>query len=466
MDRFNRRRFLKAAAAGGIAYAFGRTPQAAFAAASGAQAVFNDYKALVCVFLFGGNDSFNMVVPRSPAEYGEYAASRQNLAIAQSSLIPINPQVPDPSGALYGLHPSLPEIATLFEQDEACAIVANVGPLIEPVTKAQFQDQSVRLPPQLFSHNDQQDQWHALKGAATARSGWGGRVADTITGPGVPVPLVQPLAVNLSLSGQSLFQTALATSPYTMGPTGPVGMFGLEGADPLSLARRAAFDAVLGANYPTVYERAYARVQQSARRSAGTIGAALATVRDPNPAPFTNVFPASPLGTQLRTVAEMIAVRDRLQVNRQIFFVATGGFDTHDAQVADQPGLLGNVSRCLSAFYRATAEMGVASMVTTFTQSDFGRTLTSNGDGTDHAWGGNQLVIGGAVAGRRIFGRYPLLRINGPEDVGGGRMIPAVSCDQYAATLACWFGVPDSGLAAVAPHIGNFTERDLGLLVS
>jgi uncharacterized protein (DUF1501 family) len=161
----------------------------------------------------------------------------------------------------------------------------------------------------------------------------------------------------------------------------------------------------------------------------------------------------------------MIAVRDTLSVNRQIFFVATGGFDTHDAQAADQPGLLGNVSRCLAAFYRATAEMGVASMVTTFTQSDFGRTLTSNGDGTDHAWGGNQLVLGGAVAGRRIYGRYPLLRIDGPEDVGGGRMIPAVSCDQYAATLAAWFGVPDAQLAAVAPHIGNFAERDLGFLM-
>ena len=462
MDRINRRRFLKAATAGGLAYAFGRTPQAAFAAASGTQAAFDDYKALVCVFLFGGNDSFNMVVPRSNAEYNEYAASRQNLAIAQSSLLPLNPLVPDPNGALYGLHPSLAEIATLFEQDRTCAIVANVGPLIEPTTKAQFQAKSVPLPPQLFSHNDQQDQWHALKGEALARSGWGGRLADVLASSAVPTPLDQSLAVNLSLSGQSLFQTGLVSVPYTMGPTGPVGLFGLEDSDPLSLARRAAFDAIIGSNHPTIYERAYARVQQSARRSAGTIGSALASVRSPNASPFTTQFPASPLGTQLRTVAEMIAVRDQLQVNRQIFFVATGGFDTHDAQTADQPGLLGNISRSLAAFYRATAEMGVASSVTTFTQSDFGRTLTSNGDGTDHAWGGNQLVIGGGVAGRTIYGRYPLLRIDGPEDVGGGRMIPAVSCDQYAATLASWFGVPDTALAAIAPHLGNFAQRNLG----
>jgi uncharacterized protein (DUF1501 family) len=465
MDRINRRRFLTCAVAGGFAYAFGRTPQAVQAAAFSSDAALADYKALVCVFLFGGNDSFNMVVPRSNAEYAAYAASRQNLAIPQASLLPITSQVPDPSGALFGLHPQLTDIATLFEQEQRCAIVANVGPLIEPTTKAQFVAQSVRLPPQLFSHNDQQDQWHSLKGQAVAKSGWGGRIADVLTSPGAPIPLGQSITVNVSLSGQTLFQTGVSSVPYTMGATGPVSLFGLDGADPLSIARRNAFESVLRANYGTVYERAYTQVQQRAIAAAGRINAELATVRSPNPAPFAAVFPASPLGTQLRTVAEMIAVRDRLQVSRQIFFVATGGFDTHDAQTNDQPGLLGNISRSLAAFYRATIEMGVGSSVTTFTQSDFGRTLTSNGDGTDHAWGGNQLVIGGAVAGRTIYGRYPLLQINGPEDVGGGRMIPAVSSDQYAATLAKWFGVPDASLATVAPHINNFAQRDLGLFV-
>jgi uncharacterized protein (DUF1501 family) len=325
--------------------------------------------------------------------------------------------------------------------------------------------QSVRLPPQLFSHNDQQDQWNSLKGQAVAKSGWGGRIADVLTSSSAPIPLTQSIAVNVSLSGQTLFQTGVSSVPYTMGATGPVSLFGLDGADPLSIARRNAFESVLRANYGTVYERAYAQVQQRAIAAAGRINVELATVRSPNPAPFATMFPASPLGMQLKTVAEMIAVRDRLQVSRQIFFVATGGFDTHDAQTNDQPGLLGNISRCLASFYRATIEMGVGSSVTTFTQSDFGRTLTSNGDGTDHAWGGNQLVIGGAVAGRTIYGRYPLLQINGPEDVGGGRMIPAVSSDQYAATLAKWFGVPDASLATVAPHIGNFVQRDLGFFV-
>jgi uncharacterized protein (DUF1501 family) len=466
MDNFNRRRFLKCAAAGGLAYAFGRTPQAVSAASISSSAAFADYKALVCVFLFGGNDSFNMVVPRSAAEYGVYAASRQNLAIAQASLLPINSLVPDPSGALYGLHPSMSELATLFEQDERCAIVANLGPLIEPTTKAQYQTKATHLPPQLFSHNDQQDQWHALKGEATLKSGWGGRIADALTASAAATPLAQSLAVNLSLSGQTLFQTGVTSVPYTMGATGPVPFFGLEGADAYTLARRAAFERILSANHGTVYERAYATVQQRALQGAARINDALASVRTPNAVPFTTAFPATPLGQQLKTVAELIAARDQLEVSRQIFFVAVGGFDTHDAQTQDQPQLLGNLSSCLAAFYRATVELGIAANVTTFTQSDFGRTLTSNGDGTDHAWGGNQLVIGGGVAGRTIYGRYPLLQIDGPDDVGGGRMIPGTSSDQYAATLAKWFGVADSALTSVAPHLGNFAQADLGFMLT
>jgi uncharacterized protein (DUF1501 family) len=466
MDNLNRRRFLKCAAAGGLAYAFGRTPQAVSAATISSSAAFADYKALVCVFLFGGNDSFNMVVPRSAAEYGVYAASRQNLAIAQASLLPINSLVPDANGALYGLHPSMSEVATLFEQDERCAIVANLGPLIEPTSKAQYLAKATHLPPQLFSHNDQQDQWHALKGEATLKSGWGGRIADALTAPGAATPLNQSLAVNLSLSGQTLFQAGVTSVPYTMGATGPVPFFGLEGTDAYTLARRAAFERILSANHATVYERAYATVQQRALQGAATINDALASVRSPNAVPFTTSFPTTPLGQQLKTVAELIAARDQLEVSRQIFFVAVGGFDTHDAQTQDQPQLLGNLSSCLAAFYRATVELGIAANVTTFTQSDFGRTLTSNGDGTDHAWGGNQLVIGGGVAGRTIYGRYPLLQIDGPDDVGGGRMIPGTSSDQYAATLAKWFGVADSALTSVAPHLGNFAQADLGFMLT
>ena len=183
-------------------------------------------------------------------------------------------------------------------------------------------------------------------------------------------------------------------------------------------------------------------------------------------APLLNtVFPRSQLGRQLETVARLIGSRDQLQMQRQIFFVATGGFDSHDDQNENQPGLLGGISEAIAAFYDATVELNVAEAVTTFTQSDFGRTLTSNGDGTDHAWGGNQLVVGDSVRGRDFYGTYPLLQIDGPDDVGGGRMIPTTSADQFAATLAAWFGVPDVDLDIVAPHIGNFAQRDLGFMV-
>jgi uncharacterized protein (DUF1501 family) len=352
------------------------------------------------------------------------------------------------------------EIGALFGQDEACAIVANVGPLVVATTKEQYQAQSVQLPPQLFSHNDQQDQWHSLKGREVSKTGWGGRVADALAG-----RAGQSIALNISLAGQTLFQAGVSSIAYTMGPTGPVGFAGLNAADAYSIARRGSFETVLRGAYGTVYERSFAKVQQRALAAAQQINAALAAVRAPNPPAFATAFPDSPLGMQLRTVAEMIAVRDALQVSRQIFFVAAGGFDTHDAQAQDQPELLANVSRSLSAFYRATTELGVASSVTAFTQSDFGRTLTSNGDGTDHAWGGIQLVVGGAVRGRAIYGRYPLLQIDGADDVGGGRMIPTLSSDQYAATLARWFGVPDGELATVAPSIDNFAQRDLGFMI-
>lgn len=359
----------------------------------------------------------------------------------------------------------MPEVAAMFEQDEACAIVANVGPLIAPTSLAQYQAKSVPLPPQLFSHNDQQDQWHSLRGRAVSNTGWAGRIADafgTQTGPAVPL--------NVSLSGQALFQAGASTSPYVMGLTGPVSFFGLDGNDALSVARKSSVEAVAGASHGTVYERAFAQVRQRALRSAQVLNAALTTVRAPNAAPFSTVFPSSPLGTQLKTVAEMIVVRGALEASRQVFFVATGGFDSHDDQLQDQPGLLANVSACLSAFYRATVEMGVAQSVTAFTQSDFGRTLTSNGDGTDHAWGGVQLIVGGAVRGRRIYGDYPVLRIgaaraaDGADDVGGGRFIPTTSSDQYAATLARWFGVTDADLPRIAPSIDNFAQRDLGFM--
>ena len=453
MKTMNRRDFLtRSAAAATATAAMVQLPGVAYSQGVGTIAPFPDYKALVCVFLHGGNDSFNMVVPRSNAEYGVYAASRQNMAIAQQDLLPINPLTVD--GTNYGLHPSMPGLQGLFESGQA-ALISNIGPLVEPTTKADYFNQSVILPPQLFSHNDQQDQWNSLKGATVSKTGWAGRVADLIR---VAVS-DQQIATNVSLSGNSLLQSAEEAIAYVMGSNGPIQFQGF-GDSGIFLEQRIAMERIIDARYDTIYERGFAEVQQRAVATADLVGDALAG------APVLNTaFPPTPLGTQLQTVAQMIAVRDVFEMQRQVFFVGIGGFDSHDDQVLNQPGLLGGISDAMTAFYNATLEIGVADSVTSFTQSDFARTLTSNGDGTDHAWGGNQIVLGGAVRGRDMYGVYPGLALGGPDDVGGGRMIPTTSADQYAATLAKWFGVPDVDLALVAPNIGNFANRDLGFFI-
>ena len=450
MARINRREFLRNSTAAAV---FASTPGLAYSQVIGGGAPFPDYKALVCVFLFGGNDSFNMLVPRSNAEYNVYAQSRQNLAIAQQDLLPIT--TPGTGATLYGLHPTMTSLQQLFEGGSA-AFVTNVGPLVEPTTRDDFFNKAVALPPQLFSHNDQQDQWNSLKGNRTSKTGWAGRIADlmrtNVAG--------QQMATNASLFGNNLLQSADETIAYVMGPAGPLTFAGFSTTpgEP-GYEQRQAFIRILEAQYGSIYERAFAEVQQRAINTADTVTDAINSRPPPN-----TVFPQSQLGGQLQTVARLIAARDDLQMQRQVFFVATGGFDSHDNQNEDQPGLLADVSESMAAFYNATVELGVSDNVTTFTQSDFGRTLTSNGDGTDHAWGGNQVVLGDGVNGGQLFGSYPSLQIDGPEDVGGGRFIPSTSADQFAATLAQWFGIPDADLDIVAPNLANFAVRDLGFM--
>ncbi|MBT8089401.1 MAG: DUF1501 domain-containing protein [Gammaproteobacteria bacterium] len=452
MKTLNRRDFLRTS---GAAAVFAATPGLAYSQVVGSAGPFDDYRALVCVFMFGGNDSFNMLVPNTEAEYGAYASSRQNLAIPQNDLLEIMPG--SSTIAAFGLHPSMGGIKGLFDSGDA-AFVTNVGPLVEPTTKDQYMNGSVTLPPQLFSHNDQQDQWASLRGNVPSKTGWAGRMADLIQS-GVAQ---QQMATNASLFGANLFQSAEETVAYVMGPAGPIQFEGFS-TDPNNILfeQREAFRRVVEAQYGSVYERGFAEIQRRAINAADIVTAAIDAAQ-----PINAAFPQSQLGTQLRTVARLIAVRDRLQMKRQVFFVATGGFDSHDNQNDNQPGLLGGISDAITAFHEATLELGVADSVTTFTQSDFGRTLTSNGDGTDHAWGGNQLVVGGAVNGRELYGSFPLLEIGGPEDVGGGRMIPSTSADQYAATLAKWFGIPEIDLDVVAPNLDNFAEPDLGFMIT
>ena len=450
MDRINRRRFLRALSAGGAVYALGRTPGTVWAQSTGVSG-FADYKALVCVFLAGGNDAWSVVVPSSDAEYAAYAQSRQNLAITKDSLLAINPTNAD--GVLYGMHPLMGGLKDLFESGR-CAVIANVGPLIEPVTKQQYQAGTVRVPPQLFSHNDQQNQWYTLRGRLQLRTGWAGRVADALAASLGE----QQLATGVSLAGNSPWLAGEIATPYIMGESGVNEFTGFGSAGP-DLQRRLAFERLISSDYDDVYSRAFADIQRRAVLYAKLVNDSLAAA----PA-ISTPFPAGSLGTQLKTVARMIAVRDRLDMSRQIFFVAAGGFDTHDDQLIDQPGLLSNLSSALAAFHAATVELGVSQSVTTFTQSDFGRTLTSNGDGSDHGWGGLQLVVGDAVLGRTFYGQYPVLQIGSTLDIGGGRMIPKISTHQYAATLARWIGVGDAEMGEIAPNLQNFAPRYLDFL--
>ena len=397
-------------------------------------------------------------MPTSSAEYGVYANARGDLAEAQGSLLPINPLTPP--GGTVGVHGQTPGIQQLF-RDGKLAFLANTGPLVQPLTKSEFLSGAFPIPPYLFSHNDQQSQWNSLKGANTSKTGWAGRMADLISAEVAS----QRMATNASVSGTSLFQSADNTIAYVMGQDGPLQFEGFS-TDPTSILfdQRAAFQGVLDAQYSSIYERGFANIQSRAVAAADTVSAAISNAE--NSGIITTTFPGTPLGRQLSTVAKLIASRVELDMQRQIFFVGIGGFDSHDNQNQDQPGLLGGVSDALAAFYSATVDIGVAGSVTAFTQSDFGRTLTSNGDGTDHAWAGNQIVLGGAVNGRDIYGAYPTLEIGGPEDVGGGRMIPSTSADQYAATLAKWFGIPDVDLDIVAPNLSNFAQRDLGFMIA
>ena len=398
-----RRRFLKAATAGGVAYAFGRTVGTLDAQMTGVGG-FGDYKALVCLFLFGGNDSWNMFVPTRTAEYNAYSRSRgggtaSSLAVDRAALLPVVYDGQTSGDPTYGFHPSMTGARELF-QSGRLAVMANMGPLLRPTTKAQYQSAATSghaLPPQLFSHNDQQDQWHSLRGRTISKSGWAGRVADVLNAQVAG----QQLSLNVSLAGQTYFQAGEIARPYVMGAAGATNFTGFATSG-VGLGRRGAVEAsltaALASKSNTVYERSYASIQQRAVQFADRVNGSLATARDFSALPNTGAT-LSGLQTQLRTVAKLISVRTSLSLSRQIFFVSLGGFDQHDDLMADQPGLLATVSNGIKSFYDALAEMGMENSVTLFTQSDFGRTLTSNGDGSDHAWGGVQLVAGGAVRG-------------------------------------------------------------------
>ena len=447
-----RRRFLQRMLGGAAALpaglALGGLPRLAEAAPAGAR----DYRALVCLYLHGGNDSFNMVVPRSGPGYRRYAASRGNLAVARDSLLPIEPATAQADD--YGLHPALAPLLDHFERGDL-AVVANVGMLPRPMTAEEARRYPAELPPQLFSHSDQAAQWQTGLPWHSNGLGWGGRMMDLLQ------PLNQDfdLPPAITLADESLFLVGEDVVQYNLSPWGPEGLEVLgEGEDdPVA----AAFLALLRRPRRNLLERQFVRVQRRAVDIYERISSLLDDQED-----LATEFPDSDLGEQLAMVARVIAARGRLDqpAGRQLFFVAAGGWDTHDAQNQDQPVLYGDLAACMSAFQQAMDEIGARDAVTLFTASEFGRTLTSNGDGTDHGWGGHHLVLGGAVAGGEIHGEMPELTIGGPLDVDGGRLVPTIAQAQYSATLAGWFGLDEDQLLALFPHLERFERIDLGFM--
>lgn len=412
------------------------------------------YKALVCVFLAGGNDSYNWLVPRSDAAYNDYAASRKNLALAKADLLAINPT--NTGNALYGLNRACPEIASLFESGKA-AFVVNNGPLVQPTTVAQFKAENVPLPPQLFSHSDQQALTQTSIANSNERYGWGGRVADLLNSEGFR----QPLAMNVSINGNNIFQGGRETVFYSLGTNGAPEMSLYRDRNYRGGKRRELFLELLrqSGNDPNLLQKEYGNTLTRSYQTAETVNAALASV----PA-LTTAFGTDRLSRQLKMAAQMVRARDALGVKRQVFFVQMGGWDFHDTLLTSQATELATLSKALKSFQDALAEISSENLVTTFVASEFGRTLTSNGDGTDHGWGGHTLVMGGAVRGRQLYGTYPSLALKGPDDTGRGAMLPTTSTDQVAATLAQWFGVSNGDLDTVFPNLRNFSTRNLGFV--
>ena len=419
----------------------------------------NDYKAIVCVLLSGGNDSFNMLVPRNQNSYDEYAASRTNLALSRDSLLPINPLNPDLKQ--YGLHPSLPKIQSLFES-EKLAFIANIGALVQPTTLQDFKVRN-RLPFGLFSHSDQTTHWQTSVPQDRSAVGWGGRMADILH----TVNANQNISMNISLNGSNMFQRGKVVQSYSANfrNNGSTLINGFSNNNFYNTLKRQTLDDILEQEYQNTLEKAYANTIAGSKSNSIEFDSAVASG-----IPINTDFETDSFSQRMKMTARIIAAHENLNVTKQTFFVQLGGFDNHDTNLENHATQMSLVDNALHSFYTAMEEIGLAEQVTTFTISDFGRKLVTNGDGSDHAWGGNAMVMGGEVKGKRIFGKYPDLYLGSALDTDGGRFIPTTSTDEYFAELALWFGAAPSDLSYILPNLPNFwnvgsTPAPIGFLI-
>ena len=481
-----RRDFLRqaaCAAVGGVAIANSIRDFRLINTVMGQGGPLTDYRALVCIFLAGGNDCNNFVVPRG-ADYAGYSAARGNLAVPESSLNNLTPL--NSSGHDYGFHPSCPELATLFHEKKL-ALLFNVGPLLFPTTRDQYRKRLVPLPPQLFSHSDQVTHWQTSLPDQPPRTGWGGRVADLLHAQQSSAQI----SLCTSISGANTFEVGDTTQQYHVGTTGAVLLSGVTN-NRLATMRSIIDGSQTATQTTNLQGRAYADALENAINTGNTLNQAIAATDEgaaSNPWTWTTAFPTTSLGRQLKMAARLIAARNILGMKRQIFFVSVGGYDTHTAQVGNganpsgtaqaplfgsHANLLNELSEAIFAFQRGIEQVAghatlgdsnLAKRVTGFTASDFGRTFPTNGQGSDHGWGSHHIIFGGCVKGQETFGSWPTLQVDGPSDTSTGRWIPTTSVDEYSATLARWFGVPSAELPTVFPNLGRFVTPDLGFML-
>ena len=466
MDR-SRRHFLKTATAlslgGASSFAFDLARFNAFAADTGG------YKALVCVFLFGGMDGHDTIIPYDTASYNQFASVRRALfdeyenreggsTRVRDRLLPMNiSNAADFGGRQFAMPPELAPLHELFDRGD-CAVVSNVGPLVVPMTRTEYENRTAPRPPRLFSHNDQQSVWMASQPEG-AQFGWGGRLADMALAANAN-PDATFTAV--SVAGNAVFLSGEIAGQIEVGSNGPAEILGV-GDESLygSASLPGLFEAQLRAENETIanlIKRDYVNVVDQSIDANRLLRESFASA-----SPFTTTFPNSGLGRQMQIVAQMIALRETLGVKRQVFFVATGGFDTHSNQANSIPNLHTGIADAMRALYDATEEIGAQNDVTSFTASDFGRTLTVNRDGTDHGWGGHHFVVGGAVQGNQMVGRFPGPSLGHDLDTGNGRLIPTTSVDQFAATMGSWFGLNNTELLDALPGLSNFSDTNIGL---
>lgn len=411
------------------------------------------YQALVCVFLFGGNDSNNTIIPMDDTNYPAYKSIRGSLALTAADL---TPTVYSTANAPYAFHGKLPELASMFSSKEL-AVVANVGSLVQPLTRAQYQAAQLPLPMNLFSHSDQQLQWQTSIAQGNSPTGWAGRVADYVEAQKMNT---SSFPVFFSVAGNALLGNGVSTQQVAVSPGGTLQLAGFN-STAASQARYSALTSLLTTGSGVTLAQAANNTLANSLNDATNLSQALA-----KGTALKTVFPATSLGQQLQQVAQIIQVASHLGMSRQIFFCSLGGFDTHGGELEAHNTLYPQLSQAIAAFYAATEELGVAQNVSTFTESDFSRTFQpTTTDGSDHAWGSHHMVIGGAVQGGQIYGAFPTFELGGPSDTDTrGRWIPTTAIDQYGATLASWFGVPDSALSTAFPNFPNFGSQKLGFL--